>query len=78
MILKQDLTNTLLVTFGALAPMSMLIIQYPARRIFKSLCNREPVIDRSVKTFADIVYSMLLFFSPFALLWILIYFSEQK
>jgi len=78
MILKQGLTNTLLVTFGALAPMSLLIIQYPARRIFKSLCNREPVIDRSVKTFADIAYSMLLFFSPLALLWILIYFSEQK
>lgn len=41
-------------------PFSLLIVQWPSRRIFKSLFNREPTVD-NVGPFSDRVYSIILF-----------------
>lgn len=47
--------------YGALYPLTLLIIQKPARLIFKTSLNREPVVDRPPPTFWDGVYMIILF-----------------
>ncbi|WMJ75395.1 hypothetical protein RCC89_19850 [Cytophagaceae bacterium ABcell3] len=52
-----------IIDLGALCPIALLIVQKPTRFIFKSLLNREPVIDRPPPTFWDGVYTVILFLS---------------
>ncbi|NIK93218.1 hypothetical protein GZ212_13730 [Mangrovimonas sp. CR14] len=47
-------------------PLSLLIVQYPIRQLYKVIFNREPEVDKHGK-FADLIYTMILFFA-FALL----------
>lgn len=49
------------VKIGFLYPISILIIQKPARLLFKLLLKREPVIDKPPPTFWDGVYTIILF-----------------
>ncbi|MCF7567281.1 hypothetical protein L3X37_02730 [Sabulilitoribacter arenilitoris] len=49
-----------------LYPLTLLIVQYPTRRIYKLIFNREPEVDKHGKI-ADLIYTMILFFS-FAIL----------
>ncbi|WP_417603135.1 hypothetical protein [Owenweeksia hongkongensis] len=59
-----ELSNSVdLIELGVLFPISLLIVQRPARLIFKFLLKREPVVDRPVPTFWDGVYTLLLFLS---------------
>lgn len=48
--------------FGALHPLTLLIIQKPLRHLYKTIFNREPKVDRHGK-FADLVYTLILFLS---------------
>jgi hypothetical protein len=48
--------------WGSLIPLNLLVVQKPTRQLYKSLFKREPVIERPVKRFADIVYMMILLF----------------
>jgi hypothetical protein len=43
-----------------LFPLSLLIVQWPTRRIYQMIFNREPEVEKHGK-FADLVYSMILF-----------------
>lgn len=47
--------------YGASYPLTFLIIQKPARLIFKMALNREPVVDKPIPTFWDGVYIIILF-----------------
>lgn len=47
--------------YGALYPLTLLLVQKPARLIFKAILKREPVIDRPPPTFWDGVYIIILF-----------------
>lgn len=47
-------------------PLSLLIIQYPTRQLYKVIFKREPEVDNHGKL-ADLIYTMILFFG-FALL----------
>tara|TARA_Y100000589_G_scaffold109458_1_gene104018 strand:- start:177 stop:1139 length:963 start_codon:yes stop_codon:yes gene_type:complete len=47
-------------------PLSLLIVQYPIRQLYKVIFSREPEVDKHGK-FADLIYTMILFFA-FALL----------
>ena len=47
--------------YGALYPLTLLIIQKPARLIFKTTLNREPVVDKPPPKFWDGVYMIILF-----------------
>lgn len=60
-------TSSDYVKIGFLYPISILIIQKPARFVFKLLLKREPVIDRPPPTFWDGVYTIILFIA-FAIL----------
>lgn len=53
--------NKSLLDYGALYPLTLLIIQKPARIMFKMALKREPVIDRPPPTFWDGVYMTILF-----------------
>lgn len=53
--------NKSVLDYGALYPLTLLIIQKPARLIFKLALNREPVVDRPPPTFWDGVYMIILF-----------------
>lgn len=53
--------NKSVLDYGALYPLTLLIIQKPARLIFKMALNREPVVDRPPPTFWDGVYMIILF-----------------
>ncbi|CAL2115182.1 hypothetical protein [Tenacibaculum sp. 190130A14a] len=52
-------------------PLSLLIVQYPTRQLYKVIFNREPKVERNGK-FADFLYTIILFFGfgvlPFILL----------
>lgn len=52
----------LFANWGALNPLSLLLLQWPGRKIYLAIFNREPEVDRQGKT-ADRVYTFLLFFS---------------
>lgn len=47
-------------------PLSLLIVQYPTRQLYKLIFNREPEVNNHGK-FVDLIYTMILFFA-FALL----------
>lgn len=49
------------VKIGFLYPISILIIQKPARLLFKLLLKREPVVEKPPPTFWDAVYTIILF-----------------
>jgi hypothetical protein len=55
------------VKIGFLYPITILVIQKPARLLFKLLLKREPVIDKPPPTFWDGVYTIILFIA-FAIL----------
>jgi len=57
---KQNPREASIVFLGGLSPFIFLLVQYPARKFYKSLFNREPVIERGNKRFADFVYFMFL------------------
>jgi hypothetical protein len=59
--------NKVILDYGALYPLTVLLIQKPTRLIYKATLNREPVIDRPPPTFWDGVYTIILFFA-FAIL----------
>lgn len=48
--------------FGALHPLSLLIIQKPLSHLYKTIFHREPKVDKHGK-FADLVYTLILFLS---------------
>ena len=48
--------------FGALHPLTLLIIQKPLRHLYKTIFHREPKVDKHGK-FADLVYTLILFLS---------------
>lgn len=53
--------NKSVLDYGALYPLTLLIVQKPARLIYKAMLNREPVFDRPPPTFWDGVYMIVLF-----------------
>jgi len=57
---------------GAFYPISVLIVQKPARFIFKAILRREPMIDKPPATFWDGFY-MIVLFAGFAILPFIIY-----
>lgn len=56
---RPEISDTIEAT--SLFPLSLLLVQWPTRRIYKMIFNREPEVEKHGK-FADIVYSMILFF----------------
>ncbi len=65
-----------LLDYGALYPLSLLLIQKPARYIFRLTYKREPVIHKPILTFADGLYLFVLFIGlsvfPYILMHILL------
>lgn len=62
-LLKKELTNEeniSLVLSGTSMPIFFLIIQRPARFVFKRIMKREPKVDRPAPSFADFVYIFIL------------------
>lgn len=53
--------NKSVLDYGAIYPLTLLIVQKPARLIYKATLNREPVVDRVPPTFWDGVYMIILF-----------------
>ena len=53
--------NKSVLDYGALYPLTLLIVQKPARIIYKAILNREPVVDKPPPTFWDGVYMIILF-----------------
>ncbi|MFY7936750.1 MAG: hypothetical protein ACOVOQ_05200 [Flavobacterium sp.] len=49
-----------IILVGPLSPLTLLLVQKPARLIFKAMLNREPVFDRPPTTFWDGIYMMVL------------------
>jgi hypothetical protein len=66
---QPEISDTIEAT--SLFPLSLLLVQWPTRRIYKTIFNREPEVEKHGK-FADLVYSMILFLG-FALLPYLLY-----
>lgn len=56
---RPEISDTIEAT--SLFPLSLLLVQWPTRRIYKMIFNREPEVEKHGK-FADLVYSMILFF----------------
>ncbi len=54
--------NKDILVYGALNPITILLIQKPTRLIFKALLKREPVVDKPPRTFWDGVYMVILFY----------------
>jgi hypothetical protein len=62
---KQKLGDASGILISGLFSLLLLLVQYPTRKIYKTLFNREPVIERRMKRFADYVYLAILIFVPF-------------
>ncbi len=64
--------NRSVLEYGALDPLTLLLVQKPARLIYKAILSREPVVDRPPPTFWDFVYMIILFlgfvFLPFIIM----------
>lgn len=62
-LIKRVLNNTEVdfVDLGAFYPLTLLIIQWPTRKIYIMLFKREPIVDKHGK-FADIIYTIILSF----------------
>ena len=58
---KNGEFNKNVLDYGALYPLTLLVVQKPTRLIFKAILNREPVIDKPPPTFWDGVYTIVLF-----------------
>lgn len=75
LVLNGDFNKGIL-DFGALYPITLLIVQKPTRILYKTIFNREPEVDRPPKSYWDIPYMMILFFAlaalPFIIMDILI------
>ena len=56
---RPEISDTIEAT--SLFPLSLLLVQWPTRKIYKAIFNREPEVEKHGK-FADLVYSMILFF----------------
>lgn len=62
-ILKlNDEFNKSILNYGALYPLTLLLVQKPTRLIYKAILKREPVVDRPPPTFWDGIYMIILFF----------------
>lgn len=59
--------NKGILDFGALYPITLLIVQKPTRILYKTIFKREPEVDRPPKSYWDIPYMMILFFALAAL-----------
>lgn len=68
--------NKGILDFGALYPITLLMVQKPTRLLYKTIFNREPEVDRPPKSYWDIPYMMILFLAlaalPFIIMDILI------
>lgn len=53
--------NKSVLDYGALYPLTLLLVQKPARLIYKATLSREPVVDKPPPTFWDGVYMIILF-----------------
>lgn len=53
--------NKGIIDYGALYPLTLLLVQKPARLIFKATLDREPLVERPAPTFWDGVYMAILF-----------------
>ena len=60
-------------TCVSLGPLMLLIIQKPARLIYKYLYNKEPVVDNPSPTTEDAVYELILFSASGILLLIVLF-----
>ncbi|MFV8321791.1 hypothetical protein [Flavobacterium sp. LB3P21] len=63
-VLIKKVLNNMEVDFvdlGAFYPLTLLIIQWPTRKIYIMLFKREPEVDKHGK-FADMIYTIILFF----------------
>ncbi len=62
-LIKKVLNNMEIdfVELGAFYPLTLLIIQWPTRKIYIMLFNREPEVDKHGK-FVDLIYTLILFF----------------
>lgn len=69
---KNGEFNKNVLDFGALYPLTLLVVQKPSRLIYKVILNREPVIDKPPPTFWDGIYMIVLFFGFGVLPFILI------
>jgi len=60
-LVKKELNKTDLdlLDLGAFYPMTLLIVQWPTRKIYLALFKREPKVDKFGK-FADMIYSLIL------------------
>lgn len=52
-----------LIAFGAVYPLSLLVIQKPLRLIFIRMFKREPIVEKPAPSFLDFVYTMFLLFA---------------
>lgn len=53
--------NKGILDFGAIYPITFLIVQKPTRLLYKTIFNREPEVERPPKSYWDIPYMMILF-----------------
>lgn len=58
------------IDFGSFSPLTLLVTQWPMRKIYLAIFNREPNVDKHGK-FADLIYTIILLFG-FAVLPLLI------
>ena len=65
LISKRNPSEASGILFAGLFSLVLLLVQYPTRKIYKTLFNREPVmIERGMNKFPDYVYLAILFFVP--------------
>lgn len=71
LIKELTLNRSQITDFGALYPLTLLIVQRPVRKIYIKILKREPKVDK-YGTFADMIYTIILFLSfavlPFILM----------
>lgn len=67
-----DNTNELLL-IGVFSPLSILMLQLPARKLFLLIMKREPIVERPAPTMSDALYSMFLFFGGYGLPFIIVF-----
>ncbi|MGL4629843.1 MAG: hypothetical protein ACRCVT_01460 [Leadbetterella sp.] len=77
-LVKNELNRTSIdfVNLGAFYPLTVLITQWPIRKIYLAIFKREPKVDKKGQ-FADFVYTCILFFG-FAVLPLLIIMALQE
>jgi len=63
--------NSIMTKLAGLYPFCFIIVQIPVRKVYVKIFKREPELDRSGK-FADMIYTLILMLSIFALPFIII------